>query len=374
MLCTPLLFFLYTALMVFHYPGRWKHSCALLISVQYGSEQEAPITRGLTHFAEHLMFCATDDFAPGPLADAMHDLTNGVEATTSRKNMRLWTHFHRNDTREVLHLLSQMLHHWQCPITNLEEERDILLREWDEYQESGDGEQLDRMHRLMDVQSLSPLGSRAFVKGIGQQVVQLAKKHWHNAVLQAPTNVIALGAFNQAELETIANTFNRSFTKKRMVQWKGSIGTFRVKKTMAGLFYEETTPHPLAVLLDRIYYWRWSHALSFSGYRMYSVKSKTGFFLHNRTKALSRSAAEMFFRAGITKQEFDHAKRMLLQYWEGTLDILDTKDTLYWFDGFDEYHYGQWGIRTPLDAYKFYKSASYKDMQNFHQHVTKGMG
>lgn len=355
--------------MLFHHSGHWKNSCALLISVQYGSDKEIPATRGLTHFAEHLMFCATDDFPPGPLADAMHDLTNGVEATTSRKSMRLWTQFHKNDTQAVIHLLSQMLYHWQCPAENIEDERDILLREWEEYQESGDGEQLERMHRLMNVQSPNPLGTRAFVKGISARTVEQAKKHWNSTVLKSPTSVIALGAFSKVELALLESTFTRSYPKNAASRWNGSKGTFKSGKMMAGLYYTENTPHPLAVLLDRIFYWRWSHAMPFSGYRMYSVGAQAGFFVHNRSKPLSVADAREFLCGKISRDEFEYAKKMSLQYWEGTLDILDTKDTLYWFDGFDTHHYSQWDIHTPLEAYRFYATATYEQVRDFHARI-----
>lgn len=109
---------------------------AMSVTVAAGSRHEPEALCGITHFAEHMLFKGTARHDVFEIARIGNLLGGSLNASTGHDCLRLTNRVVLEDLRPGLELLRELLHESTFPQAELDRERDVILEEIAEYNDS----------------------------------------------------------------------------------------------------------------------------------------------------------------------------------------------------------------------------------------------
>ncbi|CEM05771.1 unnamed protein product [Vitrella brassicaformis CCMP3155] len=115
--------------------------------IDSGSRYETKETNGAAHFLEHMAFKGTNKRNRLQLEKEIEDIGGHLNAYTSREQTVYYAKVHKQDTKQALDVLSDIILNSQITPGAIEEERAVILREMEEVEKSMEEVVFDRMHQ-----------------------------------------------------------------------------------------------------------------------------------------------------------------------------------------------------------------------------------
>jgi len=352
--------------LIYHHQNPWGNTCGLMLVVKAGGLDEPKQYKGYTHLAEHLVFSGTKKISREQLQEKFASIFNRIQATTSRKDIKLFCFFDLSDFDEVIFTLKEMFFDWQCPADCFTEEKKMLLEESKEYWNSYERAKQNTVLSLLTLPQNDILLSPASVKKLDRQDIRKAKKYWNYILKNCRREVVTIGKLTNKQQQILADTFaHKDNMALKNPQWNIAETHLDIKENIIAFWYKSSTPHLFDLLLDRIFYWRWQgSSLPFdSDYDYMSLKDYRIFFFYDRNKLKKSREIKQIFLNPIDENEFNWAKQKLLIQFNQTFDVVNVIESLHWFAGFADY--SPLFSANPKEAYHFFEKLEFEDFSSF---------
>lgn len=350
------------------YKNNWKHTCGFIVSIRNGSFAEPEKCAGYTHLAEHMMFSGTEKLSRFELRDKHFKMFNKLEAITSREEVKIFGYFDLKDFDEVIEILRQMIYKWKCDKENFQDEKEDLLAEIKTYFSSYEYAMKKESYSLLPIKKSELLGDPAKMKKLTFEDLKKAKKYWEELLVKSNIGITFIsGNLSKKQLAQAQNIFNSDIDKKnKKEKWGNSDIKMIESKKMVGFWFKSDLSTLNALLLDRIFYWRWNdnNDLLFD-YEYSKVGDITAFYVFNEKEIKQKKEAYDFFTKPINKKEFEETKELLLKSFGQYLDVVDVVESLKWINGFRIDKYAELTSNDPQEAYKYFKKLKFDDFKSF---------
>ncbi|KAF3328357.1 putative mitochondrial-processing peptidase subunit beta [Carex littledalei] len=178
--------------------------------IDAGSRFEAPGTNGTAHFLEHLIFKGTERRTTQSLEEEIENMGAKLNAYTSREQTTFFADVQSKDIGAAVDILADILQNSKFPVSAINRERGVILREMQEVQGQIDEVIFDYLHlAAFPSQPLGDtiLGPEENIRSISQSDLE----RYISTHYTGPRTVVsAAGAVNH---EDIVNKVDKLFTK-----------------------------------------------------------------------------------------------------------------------------------------------------------------
>jgi len=160
-------------------PGQ---TACLAVFVNTGSGYENESNNGVAHFLEHLAFKGTQARTRVGLEIEVENMGASLNAYTSREHTVYFIKAFKNDVPHALELLSDIVQHSKYNTSDIEYERQVVLREMEEVNKKVEELAMDQLHALaFDGSSLgyTILGPESNIQSFDRkQIVEYVRTHY----------------------------------------------------------------------------------------------------------------------------------------------------------------------------------------------------
>ena len=208
------------------------------VSVNVGARYETKAQNGLSHLLEHMAFKGTARRNAKQIAEAFDDIGGNSNAYTSLENTVYYARVLKENLREAVDILSDILQHSTFDADELNRERGVIIQEIAMHQDSPDDLIFDYFHEV--AYPNQPLGRS--ILGTQKHIENFSASQLHDYIgahYHAPSMVLsAAGNIQHHELVDLGNHF---FGKLKNTAPKQSVkatyhgGEFRKKKSLEQL-------------------------------------------------------------------------------------------------------------------------------------------
>ena len=116
----------------------YVHSVSLGVWIEVGSRDEKSSELGLSHFIEHMMFKGTERFSARDIAEIMDWCGGHLNAFTSKEHTCYYFRILDEHFSTAAQVLQQMLLHSLFEPSEIEKERNVVLKELYMYEDTPD--------------------------------------------------------------------------------------------------------------------------------------------------------------------------------------------------------------------------------------------
>lgn len=111
-------------------------SCGVGVWIDVGSRHESDAQLGLGHFLEHMLFKGTSQLNAQDIGNVMNYLGGNMNAFTTQEVICLHAKTVERKAHEALELIAQMITDSTFPADELKRERQVVLEEYNMYEDS----------------------------------------------------------------------------------------------------------------------------------------------------------------------------------------------------------------------------------------------
>eukprot|EP01104_Vermistella_antarctica_P014864 TRINITY_DN474_c0_g1_i1.p1 TRINITY_DN474_c0_g1~~TRINITY_DN474_c0_g1_i1.p1 ORF type:complete len:493 (-),score=149.97 TRINITY_DN474_c0_g1_i1:77-1525(-) len=185
-------------------------SATVGVWIDAGSSYETAENNGVAHFLEHMAFKGTASRSKKDIETEIENMGGQLNAYTSREQTVYFAQAFKKDVGKVVDILGDILQNSKLDESNIEAERDVILREMQEVESNVDEVLFDRLHATAFQDSplahtiLGPTGN---IRSIGKKDLQnyIASNYSADRIVVAGS-----GAVNHDELCQLAEkTFSK---------------------------------------------------------------------------------------------------------------------------------------------------------------------
>lgn len=350
----------------YHHQHSWENTCGFFLSFKAGSLRESKDHEGITHVAEHMMFCGTEKMSLEEFQKKIHYIFSEIRAITSRDRVNIFALFHSDDFDEAVEILEQMIFHWKCTPDAFQEEKKELLEEATDFFDSDEHEKFKSRLDFFPLKQIAPLGSMNFIQTLSASDIPHIKSYWDDFVMTTPRSLSFIGKLSKQQSEKLQNIFLKNMPQREIIgKWNIMDSGFVSEKNIIGFWYKSNTAHLCTIVLDGIFFWRCSK-IDTPSWRYDSLITDTiaEFFMYDKKGKFADQEREVF-DLHITEEEFLFVQKRIIYLFDENFDVIDAFDSLNWFNDFDVYIYGHANIQSPLQAYQYLRSLTYEDFMKF---------
>ncbi len=346
------------------------------MSIRNGSTIESKKYEGYTHFAEHMMFGATEKWSQEEMDEKRRRFLNGFRATTGKREVNILGYFSLQDFDGVMEILRQMIFEWKCARKDFQAEKKLLLDEIKTYNKSYRGTMRTEGYRLLPGSKSRTLGDLEKMKKITFKDVEKIKKYWQELLEKSEIDIsFFTDKLEKKQLVAAENIFG---SKKGIVEraakpeerggerkWE-ILGSGRMEsRKCLGWWIKSKLISLNFLLLDRIFYWRWYDGEQYRFDNCFlQTKDISAFYVFCHGFKSKTLAHEFLFKP-ISRQEFEMSKGMFLRFFEQCLDMADVQESLSWLEGFWCDRYVELKNDGPMKAYEYFKKLKFEDFKKF---------
>ncbi|KAK9272857.1 hypothetical protein L1049_003235 [Liquidambar formosana] len=185
-------------------------SATVGVWIDAGSRFETDETNGTAHFLEHMIFKGTEKRTARKLEEEIENMGGHLNAYTSREQTTYYAKVMEKDVPNALDILADILQNSRFAESQINRERNVILREMEEVEGQTEEVIFDHLHATAF--QYTPLGRT--ILGPAQNIKTITKAHLQNYIsthYTAPRMVIAAsGAVRHGE---IVEQVKKLFTK-----------------------------------------------------------------------------------------------------------------------------------------------------------------
>lgn len=185
--------------------------CTAAIFVKAGTDHEIEAENGISHFLEHMAFKGTKNISKLDIVKRIELLGADINAYTDRDKTAYYVSGHKDDWKEFIQILDEIVFKSTFPEDEIEKERDVILQEY--YADLGEVNIVARdvaeglMYKGQSY-GKTVLGSESSIKGITRdQIITYVKKHY------VPNNMVVGLAGDFSDSPEVLNDLEALFEK-----------------------------------------------------------------------------------------------------------------------------------------------------------------
>jgi processing peptidase subunit beta len=175
------------------------------VFIDAGSRYETDESNGAAHFLEHMAFKGTTTRSRHQLEVEIENMGGHLNAYTSREMTVYYAKVFKQDVPKAVEILSDILKNSELQNHNIEQERDVILREMQEVMSNDEEVIFDYLHAT----AYQGTSMARTILGPADNVRKLERHHLVNYIesnyVASRMALVGAGAVNQQQLEELGN-------------------------------------------------------------------------------------------------------------------------------------------------------------------------